>query len=148
MLDSVGLWNEVGVTAATVCLIATAVDLDGAARGAAPSEAEVQGLYEGTGSDANGAFKIEARIVGQGGGNFHVFIRQVRGQGKLVRAELKGKIEGDTMTLAGNIGEVPWKGDYAAGAIKGTCLPGGVFQVQRIDRKSPKTARSKFPGEG
>jgi len=54
---------------AVVALIATGADVGSAAGAAAPSEAEVQGLYEGTGSDASGAFKIEARVVAQGNGN-------------------------------------------------------------------------------
>ena len=54
------------VIAAIVWLIATGADLGGVARGATPSEPEVQGLYEGTGSGAAGEFKIEARVVAQG----------------------------------------------------------------------------------
>jgi len=120
-----------------VALIATGADIGSVARAAAPSEAEVQGLYEGTGGDASGAFKIEARVVAQGNGNYDVFIRQMRGEGNLARVELKGKTEGGTVTLTGKAGAVQWKGNYAAGALKGECLPGGTFQIHHIDRKPP-----------
>ena len=129
-----------------VSLIATGANIGSVARGAAPSEAEVQGLYEGTGSDAAGEFKIEARVVAQGDGNYNVFIRQRRGEGNLARVELKGKTEGGTVTLMGKAGAVAWKGSFAAGAFKGECLPGGTFQIHRIDRKSPTLG--KKPPQG
>ncbi len=120
-----------------VSLIAAGADVGGVAQEAAPAEAEVQGLYEGTGSDAGGQFKIEARVVAQGSGNYNVFIRQTRGQGNLARAELKAKTEGDAVTLAGKAGQVEWKGRYDAGAFRGECLPGGAFQVRRVDKRPP-----------
>jgi hypothetical protein len=116
------------------------------AQGAALSEAEVQGFYVGTGSDAVGEFKIEARIVAEGDGNFTVFVRQMRGQGQITRAELKGKTEVDTVTLTGKVGAVKWKGTYDSGSIKGTCLPGGTFEIHRIDKKSPTLGKKPPPG--
>jgi hypothetical protein len=130
----------------TVALTATGANSAGAAWGAAPAEAEVQGLYEGTGSDASGAFKLEARVVAQGNGNYDVFIRQMRAGGKLARPELKAKTEGGTVTLAGKAGTVEWKGLYADGAFKGECLPGGTFQVHRVEKKSPTLG--KKPPQG
>ena len=134
------------VIAAIVWLIATGADLRGVARGATPSEAEVQGLYEGTGSGAAGEFKIEARVVAQGDGNYNVFIRQLRGEGAFARLELKGKTEGGTVTLTGKAGAVEWKGTYAAATFQGECLPGGTFQIHYIDRKSPTLG--KKPPQG
>jgi hypothetical protein len=123
--------------AGIVSLLVIGANNGGVARGAPPSEAEVQGLYEGTGSDAAGEFKIEARVVAQGDGHYNVFVRKRQGEDNLVRAELKAKTEGDTETLTGRVGAVEWKGTYSAGLIKGTCLPSGTFEIRRIDKKSP-----------
>ena len=44
-----------------------------------PKEIEVQGLYEGTGKNAAGEFRIESRVVAQGKGAYKVFVRQFLG---------------------------------------------------------------------
>src|SRR5512142_2519730 len=77
---------------------------------AAPPEAEVQGLYEGTGQDATGQFKLEARVVAQGKGTFKVLVRQLLGADKVARVELAGKTVDDTVTFAGKAGAAEWKG--------------------------------------
>jgi hypothetical protein len=103
---------------------------------AAPPEAEVQGLYEGSGSDAGGQFKIEARVVAEGGGNYNVFIRQIRSPGNITRAELQGKTVGDAVTMSGRAGSVPWKAVYANHRLSGQCGEGS-FKALRAHRQSP-----------
>ncbi len=120
-----------------VLLIAAAANTSGVAWATAPAVAEVQGLYEGTSTSAAGAFKIEARLVAQGGGKYNVFVRQFRGDGDVARIELSATTAGDAVTLTGMAGEAKWEGAYAAGAIKGECGPGGTFQLRRVERKSP-----------
>ena len=120
--------------------------LAGTASAAAPAEADVQGIYEGTGGDAMAACKIEARIVAQGNGNYNVFIRRIPCSGEIVRAELQGKTVDDAVTITGKAGEVQWQGQYAAGTIKGECCPGGPFELKRVERKSPTL--DKKPPEG
>ncbi len=129
-----------------ISLTAAGANLGGAAWAAAPSEAEVQGLYEGTGIDAAGQFKIEARVVAQGNGNYNVFVRQTRGEGNIARVELKGKTEGDTVAITGKAGQVKWKGTCAACAIQGECGPGGKFQIHRVEKKPPTLG--KKPPQG
>ena len=106
----------------------------------------MQGLYEGTSTDAAGTCKLEARLVAQGGGNYNVFVRQFRGDGDVARLELFAKTAGDAVTLTGKAGGVKWEGTYAAGAIKGQCGPGGTFQLCRVERKSPTLG--KQPPQG
>ena len=129
-----------------VLLVAAAVSVGGAAWAAAPVEADVQGLYEGTCTSPAGAMKLEARVVAQGGGNYNVFIRQFRGQDNIARVELFATTAGDAVTLTGKAEGVDWKGEYAAGAIKGQCGPGGAFQLRRVERKSPTLG--KQPPQG
>jgi hypothetical protein len=107
---------------------------------APPPEAEVQGLYEGTGKDGTGEFKLEVRVVGQGKGTFKVLARQSR-RADLTRVELTGKTAGDAVTFAGRAGEVEWKSTYEGGVIKGECGPGGSFEVKRVEKKSPSLGK-------
>jgi hypothetical protein len=127
-----------------VSLVAAAAS--GAAWAAAPAEAEVQGLYEGTATDAAVTFKLEVRVVAQGGGNYNVFVRQFRGEGDVARVELLAKSAGDTFTLTGKAGEAEGSGKYAAGAIEGQCGAGGTFQLHRVERKSPTLGKQPPPG--
>ena len=107
------------------------------AQAAAPPEAEVQGLYEGTAKDANGEFRIEARVVAQGKGTFKVFVRQFLGADQIARVEVAGKTAGDTVTFAGRAGEIEWKGAYSPGVVKGDIGSGGAFELRRVEKKSP-----------
>jgi hypothetical protein len=127
-----------------VSMIAAAAG--GAAWAAAPVEAEVQGLYEGTATSAADSFKLEARVVAQGGGNYNVFVRQLRGDGDVARVEILAKTAGDAVTLTGKAGGVEWKGAYAAGAIEGECGPAGTFKLRRVERKSPTLGKQPPPG--
>lgn len=134
------------VVSSVIVLIASGAIVGSATRAAAPSEAEVQGLYEGNGNDTAGPFKIEARVVAQGNGNYHVLIRQIRGEGKIDRVELAGKTTGDAVVIDGNAGGVAWKGSYAGSAIRGQCGPDGAFQVRRVEKKSPTLGKKGPPG--
>ena len=131
---------------AVLVIVSLVTAAGGAVWAAAPAEAQVQGLYEGTGANAAGTFKLEARLVAQGGGNYNVFIRQFRGDGDVARVELLAKTTGDAVTLTGKAGGVTWEGTYTAGAIKGECGPGGTFQLCRVERKSPTLG--KQPPQG
>jgi hypothetical protein len=117
----------------------------GAARGAAPAEAEVQGLYVGAGQDASGQFQVEARVVAQGNGNYHVLVRRIQ-DGRIARVELWGTTANDAVALAGKAGEIEWKGTYTAGAIQGDCGPGGTFQARRVEKKSPTLGKQPPAG--
>jgi hypothetical protein len=69
-------------------------------------------------------------------------VRHDLGGGKLAKAVLDGKAEGDAVTFAGKAGDVDWKASYAAGALKGTCgEPGALeptrFELKRVERKPP-----------
>lgn len=113
-----------------------------AVRAAAPAVEEVQGLYEGSGSDAAGPFRIEMRVVAQGGGNYNVFVRQTRDGGKLARAELRAKTEGASVTVAGKANGVEWQGGWADGAIRGRCGPNGTFEARRARPKPPTLGKT------
>jgi hypothetical protein len=117
-----------------------------AAFAGALAEADVQGLYEGTGKDANGEFRMEARVVAQGNGNYNVFVRQIRDGGKITRAELTGKTDNDAVTVLGETAGGAWKGVYAAGFIRGKCESASSFEVRRVERKSPTLG--KTPPQG
>jgi len=132
------------------------VALMGAAWAGAPADIQVQGLYEGTGKDAQGECKLEVRVVAQGNGNYKVFVRRMIGEDKIARAELAGKTAGDSVSFAGQAGDVEWKGSYSAvvgrdgisphGVIKGTYGDTGTFELKRVERKSPTLG--KKPPEG
>ncbi len=108
-----------------------------AASAADLAEADVQGLYEGTGKDAAGEFRMEARVVAQGNGNYNVFVRQIRDGGKIIRTELTGKTANGAVSVAGKSAGGAWKGHYAAGKIRGESASAGLFEVRRVERKSP-----------
>jgi alpha-L-fucosidase len=109
-------------------------------------EAEVQGLYEGTGKDATGAdFRIEARVVAQGSGNYKVLLRQIRGKDHITRVELAANTTDGVVTLSGKAGAVEWSGAYDGGAIIGECRPGGPFVMNRVDKKSPTLGKQPPP---
>jgi len=115
-----------------------------AAFAGAPSEAEVQGLYEGVVKDGTGEHKIEVRVVAQGQGTFKVFVRRDLGEGKVAKVDLEGKTEGEAVSLKGKAGDDAWTGSCAAGAIKGTCGDIGSFEAKRVTRKPP-TLGKKAP---
>ena len=79
------LCKKFSIILAITTLAATVGIGPGAASAAAVAEADVQGLYEGTGKDAAGEFRMEARVVAQGNGNYNVFVRQIRDGGKIIR---------------------------------------------------------------
>ena len=109
-------------------------------------EAEVQGFYEGTGKDAAGEFKIEARVVGEDKGTYKVLVRRFSGTGDITRVELAGKTSGEAVTFTGKAGDLEWKGGYADGAVQGECGPAGSFQVKRVEMKSPTSGRQPPAG--
>jgi hypothetical protein len=103
---------------------------------AGPRQSVVQGLYEGTCKVDGSQQKLEARVVATGPGTYKVFIRETLPSGKLVKVELDGKTEGDTVRFTGKSGSALWDASYADEAIKGTCGPGTV-ELKRVVRQSP-----------
>ena len=106
---------------------------------AAPPEAEVQGLYEGSVKDV----KFEARVIAMGKDAFKIYLRQDLGGGKVGKVELDGKVEGEVVTFKNKGGDVEWTGAYGTGAIKGTA-GGTSYEMKRVQRKSP-TMGKKAP---
>ena len=104
---------------------------------AAPPEIEVQGLYEGA--------PFEARVVAQGKDAYKIYVRQTTADGKLVKAELEGKAEGDAVAFRNKGGDVEWTATWAPGLIKGTA--GGVaFEAKRVQRKPPSMGKAAPAG--
>ncbi len=103
---------------------------------AAPKEADVQGIYEGTWKDSKGECKIEARVVAMGKQTYKVYVREGIGLDAKAAAELDGKTDGEDVTFAGKGGETAWGGKYADGAIAGK-VGDGAFEMKRVERKSP-----------
>jgi len=99
---------------------------------AAPPEIDVQGLYEGSLKDA----KVEARVVAQGKDAYKIYVRQTLADGKLVKAELEGKADGDAVAFKNKGGDTEWTLTWAPGALKGTA-GGAAFEAKRVQRKSP-----------
>ena len=80
---------------------------------AAPPEAEVQGLYEGTLKDV----KFEARVIAMGKEAYKIYLRQDLGGGKVGKVELDGKVEGDAVTFKSKGGDQEWTATYSPAAI-------------------------------
>jgi len=99
----------------------------------APSEAEVQGLYEGTLKDA----KTEARCVAMGKNTYKLLVRDGIGVTSTPKVEMDGSLAGDTVGFAAKAGDAIWEGKYAAGTITGKCGDAGTFELKRVERKSP-----------
>jgi hypothetical protein len=109
---------------------------------AAPPEAEVQGLYEGSLKDV----KFEARVVALGKDAYKIYLRQNLGDGKAGKVELDGKVDGDAVTFKSKGGDVEWTASSAgSGSIKGTA-GGTAFEAKRVERKSPTLG--KKPPQG
>ena len=107
---------------------------------AGPPEAEVQGLYEGTLKDA----KLEVRVVAQGKEAFKVYVRQALADGKVTKAELEGKIEGDAVAFKSKDGE--WSAAWTSGALKGSGPGGAALEAKRVQRKPPSMGKAAPAG--
>src|SRR5215471_14094451 len=97
---------------------------------APPPEAEVQGLYEG----AKGATKLEARVVALGKEAYKVYVRLEISDGKIAKAELDGKTDGEAVSFKGKAGEVEWTATWKGGAIKGSAGQ-DPLEAKRVQRK-------------
>ncbi len=105
---------------------------------AAPKEAEIQGLYEGT----DGA---EARLVALGKGEFMLLLRQAGTDGAVARTEYKGRLAGETVAFKA-IGGKKNTAEYAAGAVTCKGADGSTLRLERVQRKSP-TLGKKPPAD-
>jgi hypothetical protein len=108
---------------------------------AAPPEAEVQGLYEGTLKDV----KFEARVIAMGKDAYKIYLRQDLGGGKVGKVELDGKTDGDAVTFKSKGGDVEWTASYAAASLKGSA-GGTEFTAKRVERKSPTMGKKPPAG--
>jgi hypothetical protein len=107
---------------------------------AVPPEAEVQGIYEGALKDA----KFEARVVALGKDAYKIFLRLTQADGKLVKAELEGKAEGDALAFKSKDGE--WSATYTAGTLKGAGPGGAALEAKRVQRKPPTLGKAPPTG--
>ena len=94
---------------------------------AAPPEADVQGLYEGSVKDV----KFEARVIAMGKDAYKIYLRQDLGGGKVAKVELDGKVEGDAVAFKNKGGETEWSAAWSPGALKGTA-GGTAFEAKRL----------------
>lgn len=131
---------------ASYALLAVGAAAITATQGAAPREAEVQGLYEGSGKNARGEFKVEARVVAQGKGTYKVLVRQFLDGDQPVRVELAGTTSVNSVTFAGKANETDWRGSYSGGTVQGEIGQGGTFAIRRVEKKSP-TLGKRPPAE-
>ncbi len=127
-------------------LIAVVSLFSNGASAAIPSEAEVQGWYEGKGKDQSGEFRIEARVVAQGEGNYKVLVRAMQEGDKGENAEFTGKTTGETVEFQGQVDGAEWKGRLAEGVIKGDSNQAGTFEARRVEKKSPATGKKAPEG--
>ncbi len=128
--------------------VVAAVALAGAALAAAPSEQDVQGLYEGTLAGAKGPQKVEARLVACGKGTYKLFIRDakpVKTEGPkplvpqppaVLPAELDAATDGDAVKFTGKIGDAAATGVWADNAVRLT-VGHTTNLLKRVVRNSP-----------
>jgi len=132
--------------------VVAAVALAGAALAAAPSEQDVQGLYEGTLVGAKGPQKVEARLVACGKGTYKLFLRDVKAAAPaapaapapvlpvvppaVLPAELDAATEGDAVKFTGKIGTAAATGIWADGAVRLT-VGHTTNLLKRVVRNSP-----------
>ena len=113
---------------------------------APPQEAVVQGLYEGVWKDAGGSLPAEVRVVALGDKKFALMARRKLADGTIDRAEIPGKIDGEQVAFAGEMGGAAWKATYAEGAIKGSIGDNGSLVIKRIERKPPSLGKKPPTG--
>jgi len=113
---------------------------------APPEEAVVQGLYEGVWKDAAGSLPAEVRVVALGDKKFALMARRKLADATIDRAEIPGKIDGEQVAFAGEMGGVEWKATYADGTIKGAIGAKGTLEIKRIERKPPSLGKKPPTG--
>ena len=113
---------------------------------APPQEAAVQGLYEGVWKDAGGSLPAEVRVVALGDKKFALMARRKLADGTIERAEIPGKIDGEQVAFAGEMGGAVWKATYADGTIKGSIGDKGTLEIKRIERKPPSLGKKPPTG--
>jgi len=113
---------------------------------APPQEAAVQGLYEGVWKDAGGSLPAEVRIVALGNKKFALMARRKLPDGTIERAEIPGKIDGEQVAFAGEMGGAAWKATYVDGTIKGSMGDKGTLEIKRIERKPPSLGKKPRAG--
>jgi len=127
-------------------VVGVTLAVSGSLFAAAPDEAVVQGLYEGTCTDASGNSTLEARVVAQGNGTYKVLARRDAAKKNITKIELSGKTEGEAVTFSGKAGDVEWKGSYASGSITGSIGEGNKFSLKRVERLSPSIGKKPPKG--
>lgn len=112
-----------------------------AGNAAPPTEAVVQGLYEGELKQDAGAQKLEARVVAFGKGAYKMFIRLSAEADKVAKTELDGKVDEETIRFSGTTNDIAWTATYTGGAIEGSHGDKAKFLLKRIERLSPALGR-------
>ena len=120
----------------TVCAASLALGAFPASADHHQTEAKIQGLYEGTWGGA----KAEGRLIATGKGGFKLLVRK-EADGKVARAELDGKLEGEALKLSREDGKA--SAACVNGAIEGAAGD-GELALKRVMRESP-TAGKKPP---
>jgi hypothetical protein len=123
------------------CLLLAAL-----ASAGAPDQAEVQGLYQGQRTGADGKRALEVRVVALGDGNYKALVREKPDGGKVNKVKLDGKTQGGQVVFSGKADGAEWAAQYADGEIQGTVGDDGKLGLQRVHKKPPTLG--KKPPEG
>lgn len=132
-----------GPCARSAVLLACSATL---AMAAAPDQAIVQGLYEGTWKDAAGTLPVEVRVVALADKKFTLLARRKLADGGIERAEIPGTTVGEQVGFMGDREGVAWNAVYADGAIKGSIGDTGGLDIRRVERKPPSLGKKPPPG--
>jgi hypothetical protein len=105
----------------------------------------IQGLYVGTFTAAgeSTARPTEARVLGEGGGNFRALLTAGEGD-KTVPFELSGKLDGGKVALTGKVGTYDVTGKIADRKLTAEAKGGGKYVLTYTVSKSP-TEGQKSP---
>ena len=104
-----------------------------APRSAVEPDDGIQGEYAGMYAPAgqNAGVKVEAKVIGEGGGTFRVVLTEP------LKVELTGKAEGKRVPLTGKAGDVEWKGTIEGGQSLVAESKDGRADLKWFVRKSP-----------
>ncbi len=123
------------------CLLLAALAWAGA-----PGQAQVQGLYKGQRTLADGNRALEVRVVALGDGNYKALVRETLGGGKVNKIKLDGKTQDDKVAFSGKADGAEWAAQYADAKIQGTVGEAGKLTLQRVHKEPPTLG--KKPPEG
>jgi len=120
-----------------ISLFTVLLTVAAAATAAAPAVENVQGFYEGTRLAGQNRYKIEARVVALGKGEFKALVREPGKDGAVTKYELNGKISGKAVTFQGKTDAGEWSARYDDGKITGKAGKDAKIELKRVVRESP-----------